>query len=90
MRAADTPQPEALPVSWPLKRARLQSVTTKSMFSRSSFLPKQESRGFWIPGRVSLARNDVFPDLSSSGSLPGRAEGLPVELTARRVPEPLL
>jgi len=23
-----------------------------------SFLRKQESSGFWIPGRVSLARND--------------------------------
>jgi drug/metabolite transporter (DMT)-like permease len=41
-------------------------------FLLPSFLRKQESSFFWIPGRVSLARNDdpTFPELSNSGSPP--------------------
>ena len=37
---------------------------------KTSFLRKQESSFFWIPGRVSLARNDnpTFPRVSNSGS----------------------
>ncbi len=48
------------------------SLRTKSRILRSSFLRKQESRLFWIPGRVSLARNDD-PHTSHSGT----AGGLP-------------
>ena len=67
---------------WPLKGACSQSVKIKTgktlMFSLSqkflfsSFLRKQESSFFWIPGRVSLARNDnpTFPKMSNARSPP--------------------
>jgi len=43
-----------------------------------SSLRKQESSGFWIPGRVSLARNDnPTPENVKLCKSPGRAGGLP-------------
>jgi len=47
-------------------------VQSIAKFLFLSFLRKQESSFFWIPGRVSLARNDnsMFPELSNSGSPP--------------------
>jgi len=46
------------------------SLSQKFLFS--SFLRKQESSFFWIPGRVSLARNDnpTFPKMSNARSPP--------------------
>ena len=49
-------------------------LSLSEKFLLSSFLRKQESSFFWIPGRVSLARNDdsTFPGLSNSGSPPAK------------------
>jgi len=73
---------------WPLKGACSRSVKIKTgktlMFSLSqkflfsSFLRKQESSGFWIPGRASLARNDnPTPENVELWEPPGKAGGLP-------------
>ena len=53
------------------------SPSRKFLFS--SFLRKQESSFFGIPGRVSLARNDnpTFPKLSNPGSPLAKPGGLP-------------
>jgi hypothetical protein len=57
-----------------------QTVIAQSMISLllPSFLRKQESSGFWIPGRVSLARNDdPTPGTVKLWESPCRAGGLP-------------
>ena len=52
------------------------SLSQKFLFS--SLLRKQESSFFWIPGRVSLARNDdPTPENVKRSESPGRARGLP-------------
>ena len=47
-------------------------VQSIAKFLFLSFLWKQESSFLWIPGRVSLARDEdsMFPELSNSGSPP--------------------